>query len=616
MYGHGHGHAYGKLIACLMVAGCLWLLTGAAQAQLFSPGPLSKAHASLEGDDKCQRCHASGSQVVETRCTECHADIGAERRSFSGLHGKAFKGKPCSQCHVEHVGKDVSLIRWPGTDPKRFDHDQTGFALRDAHAQTKCAECHDKKNTRGVATYLGLEKNCASCHKEPHQGRFGERCTDCHDAKAWDHLSLTGFDHDLARFHLDGAHEKVECAGCHGKPAQFKNLEFADCKSCHEDPHQGRFLTACKSCHDDDAWNRIVMPRSMHPGLSLAAGHAKTECRSCHDAGLLKEPSKGNTCVGCHAPVHEAPFGEKCEQCHESIRWTELPVNIGRTAHARTKFPLRGEHARAACEGCHLPSMPRAARYRSLEYDQCADCHKDPHKGTLSDQGDCARCHDLLGFSPSLVTPEVHAKFGFALEGGHSAAACSSCHEDTGHPRTVWQNEQDQCADCHKNPHGNQFAVEMSSGGCAHCHAPAGWGLPNIDHSFWPLTGAHASAPCTGCHTANPEDRKAGKGASYKGAPRDCAGCHDDEHAGQFRASEPVRGCEFCHSTSKFALPYFDHTKLTGYELVGKHRETKCASCHPSVHLRNGEDVPRYRLGYNQCADCHADPHTQPEAPR
>lgn len=595
-----------------MLLGVAWL----AHAQWLSPGPLSKAHKEIDGDQYCQRCHASGSQVVETSCISCHKDIGAERQRKVGLHGQAFAKDACAKCHVEHLGAEVSLVRWPGTDPNRFDHAQTGFSLNGAHARTKCGECHDKRNARGAKSYLGVEKRCVSCHEDPHQKRFGERCNDCHDESSFKTLSLDGFDHDLARYPLDGAHTRVACANCHGKPPQYKELKFEDCSSCHKDPHAGRYEPTCKSCHQTESWNRLTMARGAHPGLSLANGHQATECRSCHDQGLTRAPSKGASCVGCHKAVHEAPFGERCEQCHGSIRFTGLAPSIGRDAHGRTAFPLRGEHARTDCEGCHRSELPRPARYRSLEFDQCADCHKDVHKGTLAEYGDCSTCHDPLGFAPSLVKPSTHANFGFALQGGHAAAACSACHKHPNTPRTDWHTTNKACADCHDNPHGAQFEKEMLDRGCAHCHSPEGWGLPSIDHSSWPLTGAHQSAACSACHSPNDTDRKAGHGASYRGVPRSCDGCHDDVHAGQFRSTSPARACEFCHQTEHFTLPSFDHTNLAGYVLEGKHTSTACASCHSKVHLRNGDKVTRYRLGYRQCADCHADPHSLWEGSR
>ena len=583
-----------------------------AHAQLLSPGPLATGHAKLEGDAKCQSCHASGAQIAETRCTDCHTDIADDRRTREGLHGGKFRGQRCASCHVEHLGRDVALIRWPGPEPKKFDHAQTGFPLRGAHVQTACSACHEQKNERGAPTFLAAEPRCSSCHEDPHDKRLGDRCNTCHEETSFTKLDLGGFDHDLARFRLDGAHAPVGCAECHGKPAKYAGIAFADCSSCHEDPHAGRLEGACKSCHATESWTKIVMPRAQHPGLSLSAGHAQTACKSCHDDGLSKPPSAGDTCVSCHAPVHEAPFGTRCEQCHASVKWTDLPDAIGRRAHVRTESPLRGMHGDVACAGCHQPELPRHERYRGLAFKDCASCHADVHRGALTEHGDCATCHNPLGFSPSLVQPGVHANFGFPLEGNHAATACSACHRQLAPPRLAWILPESKCQDCHQNPHGTQFAREMQDGGCAHCHQPQGWRTPSFDHAAWPLTGAHARAACSGCHEPSKSKEGALAVTSYRGAPRECAGCHEDVHAGQFRDSNPQRACESCHQTERFELPRFDHAGIANYPLEGKHAQTSCASCHPSVHLKSGEQVTRYRLGYQKCGDCHADPHTLP----
>ncbi|MET0342814.1 MAG: hypothetical protein ABW252_17535 [Polyangiales bacterium] len=601
----------------LFVTLTAWLAGGTtARAQLLSPGPLSQAHAQLEGDGKCQSCHASGAQIAETRCSECHQDVARDRQRKEGLHGGAFRGQACASCHVEHLGRRVALIRWPGPERARFDHTQTGFALQGAHAKVACADCHEQKNARGAATFLGAEPRCASCHEDPHEKRFGDRCETCHSETSFGKLELTRFDHDLARFPLDGAHTRVACASCHGKPAKYQGLEFGDCKSCHDDAgrraHEDPLEGACKTCHASESWTKIVMPRAQHPALSLAAGHERTACKTCHDQGLRAPPSRGDTCASCHAPVHEAAFGPRCEQCHASIKWTGLPDAIGRRAHGSTPFPLRGMHGDVACAGCHQPELPRAERYRGLAFDQCASCHADVHRGTLAEHGDCATCHNPLGFAPSLVEPTVHARFGFALEGNHAATACSGCHKQLAAPRLAWSLPEERCQDCHQNPHGTQFAREMKDDGCAHCHQPSGWRMPRFEHTTWPLTGAHASAACSGCHEPSARDRDALAVTSYRGAPRACAGCHDDVHAGQFQSSAPERSCESCHQTAAFALPSFDHAETARYPLEGAHAEASCASCHPSVTLKNGDQATRYRLGYQKCSDCHADPHGVP----
>ena len=198
--------------------------------------------------------------------------------------------------------------------------------------------------------------------------------------------------------------------------------------------------------------------------------------------------------------------------------------------------------------------------------------------------------------------------------GKHTASPCSACHT-TAHPLLDLRVAKQACADCHQNPHGDQFAAEMAKGGCGHCHEPAGWNLPKIDHSTWPLTGAHASTACNSCHHPTAEDRKAGHGASYRGVPRQCSGCHDDAHLGQFRLTQPALECDKCHATGSFKIPSFDHAKMTGWALTGAHAKTECAKCHATADLGGGHTTVRWRGPSRECTFCHANPHEQ-RAPR
>lgn len=585
-----------------------------ARAQLLSPGPLTSDHADLEGDDNCSRCHSSGRGLSTRACLDCHRDLRARIRAGKGLHGRTYRGRDCGGCHVEHLGRNAPLVRWPGGRMASFDHADAGWRLEGAHREVDCGDCHDQRNRRGHRTFLGLDDACASCHRDPHDGRFGRDCADCHGQAAFDRgLDLDGFDHRKARFPLRGAHARVECAGCHGTPATYRSLDFGTCASCHEDPHAGRLGGDCASCHVETRWDEVDGILRRHPGIPLRNGHRGVACARCHDRGNTRAPSAGSACVSCHRPVHEADFGRNCRRCHGSIRWTGIPDAIGRRAHGATPFPLEGRHEAVACEACHAPSEPPDARYRQLAFERCASCHADPHGGALvplSPGGDCVGCHDVRGFAPSEFGPAEHTATGFALEGRHFAVPCAACH-GAERPRVDFTVARQDCADCHENPHGDQFAAEMADGGCASCHAPTGWDRPRIDHDTWPLTGAHADAACASCHRASAEDRRAGRGASFRGVPRACAGCHADPHAGQFRLTEPVRDCETCHRTDRFALPDFDHDATVGWALQGRHAQTACADCHPTARLRNGVEAVRWRLGYRACSDCHANPHRE-----
>jgi hypothetical protein len=60
------------------------LLLGYSSAQI-SPGPLSRAHQSLEGATQCTSCHKFGGEAI-LKCIDCHTEI-AERLTFrKGLH--------------------------------------------------------------------------------------------------------------------------------------------------------------------------------------------------------------------------------------------------------------------------------------------------------------------------------------------------------------------------------------------------------------------------------------------------------------------------------------------------------------------------------------------------
>jgi hypothetical protein len=54
---------------------------------------------------------------------------------------------------------------------------------------------------------------CTDCHTDPHLADLGTTCTGCHGAADW---RVSRFDHDLARFHLEGVHTDLACAACHG----------------------------------------------------------------------------------------------------------------------------------------------------------------------------------------------------------------------------------------------------------------------------------------------------------------------------------------------------------------------------------------------------------------
>lgn len=599
-----------KLRVLLLVGAAivLGMLAAPARAQLLSPGPLASAHAAIDGDDDCEQCHSAGKQVEASKCLACHKDLGGKIAQNRGLHGRAYRGQACEGCHVEHNGRNYRLVRWPGGAPDKLDHKDTGWNLEDKHAQTTCAKCHPQKTSGGRPTFLAARTECGSCHKDVHAGRLGGACQQCHAAKGWDEVDLKQFDHGKTRYPLTGGHKTVDCAKCHGTPPKYAPITFGTCDSCHKDPHNSQFAPkACTQCHETSGWDTAsAMMSKNHPWLSLGGGHAGVKCARCHDKGNDKPPTKGNTCVGCHPNTHEAKFGNRCETCHRGIRWLNLPRQVGLDAHDKTKYPLEGQHVDVACAACHSPKVPQSARYRKVAFDRCGACHSDPHQGELAKLGaDCASCHTVRGYTPTTFSVADHARTAYPLDGKHAVAPCAACHGSAS-PRTNLKVGKTACGECHDNPHGEQFAAEMKDNGCAHCHSSERWDQAKIDHTSFPLRGAHERTACGRCHGTVAAGAAA---AAFRGIPRTCEGCHEDPHAGQFRATAPVKACEHCHTEAQFKLPQFDHAGETGYRLDGQHARVKCAQCHPTTPLRNGATATRWRLGYRRCKDCHANPH-------
>jgi Cytochrome c7 and related cytochrome c len=583
-----------------------------APAQVLSPGPLSHAHASIEGDDDCSKCHESGNKVVARLCLDCHKDLGGELAAGRGLHGRSYKGKPCEDCHVEHVGRNTKLIRWPGGAMEKLDHGLTGWVLDGSHAKVACLTCHTRTSPLRKPQFVATRTACAACHKDPHAGRFAAECQKCHGATSWKAFDRGQFDHRLARFPLTGKHASVVCEKCHtGAPPRWQPLAFATCDGCHADPHKGQFKPkGCTTCHDTGGWaSGSEKIRDNHPRLSLANGHARVACRTCHDRGNDRAPSKGGRCESCHRPVHTAKFSGRCETCHGAIRWLGLSDAVGREHHGKTRYPLAGKHAGVACAQCHPANRPVAERYRNLAFTACNACHRDPHAGEFAARsgGECAQCHGVAGFAPTTFGVAEHARTRFALDGKHVAAPCGSCHR-AARPRLAFTVAKQACADCHANPHGAQFAREIAAGGCARCHTALDWRLAKIEHVAWPLAGAHARTPCQACHG---EQQKGAPATAYRGIPRGCEGCHDDVHAAQFRQTAPVKDCATCHGVESFRIAQTFGHAATRFPLEGKHTALACTACHPTAALRDGTTAVRWRLGYTRCKDCHANPHQE-----
>jgi hypothetical protein len=234
---------------------------------------------------------------------------------------KSFPG----DCGICHIPERWDVIR----EEFDFDHEkETGYALNGAHGLAACLRCH---NDRGpVLVYV--QRGCAGCHVDPHQGNLGMECTRCHNEDHWDPIGLIA-DHARTRFPLSGAHAISPCEDCHERaPVGEYRGAPVECHFCHQDeaaravPNHviNGWQRDCTRCHDLVTWQQA--PGFNHDFFPLDGAHAALNCTQCHPGGRFVPIP--NTCFSCHqqdylaAPNHVANgFSTDCTLCHNTTAW-------------------------------------------------------------------------------------------------------------------------------------------------------------------------------------------------------------------------------------------------------------------------------------------------------
>jgi hypothetical protein len=502
-----------------MWANAAWAEIGRVE-QLVTPGRLIEGHAKYE--TQCEKCHDVLSKETQTKlCRECHDKVDTDIYLGRGYHGriKGIQQMECKRCHTDHKGREADILL---LNEGTFRHDNTDYTLKGAHAKVKCASCHKPQKKHRDAPQA-----CVDCHKDddPHRGELGRKCADCHNEKTW--KKETTFDHDKTDYPLRGKHRDVACASCH--PAErYKDIP-SDCNACHRvnDVHARRYGEKCKDCHQDSGWKDVKFDHDRDTKYKLEGRHRNVACDDCHTGHLYRDKLKV-TCIACHKEddEHRGRFGARCEDCHNIQSWGKIHFDHDRD----TQFPLRGRHAKVACNDCH----PGGDLKKNLGMD-CLDCHRkdDVHKGQEGKQ--CERCHNEETWKGKVRFD--HDLTGFPLIGLHAPTPCEECHLTA-----AYKDTPRECVRCHEAEDVHKATLGRD---CALCHNPNHWRLWAFDHdkrTKFALDGAHAEVSCKACHKI-PLDEK-------PKLPLDCYGCHraDDVHHGDFG-----RNCERCHDTDEFS---------------------------------------------------------------
>lgn len=457
--------------------------------------------------------------------------------------------------------------------------------------------------------------------RSPH-GSLSIACERCHSATSWKPIRpVPEFNHNETRFPLRALHVSVDCRQCHLK------LVFSDvggnCANCHADVHRRQFGGACEQCHSVKGWTVSVQSIRGHQNrFPLLGAHAAVECEACHkNAAAGQYVGLSTACSSCHmqdfrtakAFDHQAAqVPVQCDLCHRMDSWGGAGFD-----HARFGgFALTGAHARLECVQCHVGN-----RFAGTPAD-CFGCHaKDfntttnPNHVQAGFDHSCQICHSTTTWSGAKFDHNTATRF--PLTGAHAAVACSQCHTSG-----RFAAAPTDCYSCHikdfqatRNPDhkAGNFPTD-----CSICHTTVNWLNAKFDHNLtkFPLTGAHASVPCTSCHVS---------GAQYSVASTACQSCHLKDFTGAANPNHVAAGfpqdCSICHTTVQWKGAKFDHATMTKFPLTGAHVNVSCADCHKnnvfaglatacaSCHMadfNNAKNPNHVAAGFPQsCEMCH-----------
>ncbi len=509
-------------------------------------------------------------------CASCHTDV----------HRGAF-GSRCESCHTPANWK---AKRKGGG----FDHSKTGFPLRGRHRIVGCERCHTPSKSYNKRYKQIPHTACTDCHSDIHTGTFQtvgagkkqadlQACVSCHSEAGFKPARFGMAAHDKSRMPLKGAHRVVACQDCHTPTASPKSRALGKiqarapkhvarlvgtpqvCKDCHRDEHAGQFdgrspPLDCTSCHTDEAFRPAPKFDHDKTTFALAGPHKDADCASCHNRPSPGAPVRfagiAKACANCHKDEHAGQFlsdGPKrtCEDCHKVVKDFDIP----KFPHDKTRFVLEGKHV----------------------------------------QVDCAKCHTKVkeGSEGKLTEGVVHYRLG--------VLACGQCHSNPHERSRGGMRGANNLASGKDGTGGDKIGGSWS---CNLCHVAAGWQVipkrVNFDHDRTgvPLTGAHATAACVGCHkqrsNQGPKAAKKANGEDER-VPRACLACHTDTHRG-----EQGSRCEACHTSRSWKTPRKFNQHASGrFPLSGVHAVVACASCHRT------QARDEYRGTPSTCDACH-----------
>jgi hypothetical protein len=424
-----------------------------------------------------------------------------------------------------------------------------------------------------IAGHEKYEQQCEKCHKRFDKAGQTQLCLDCH---------------------------KDTAADVQAKTRVHGHLDDNTCRTCHPD-HKGRGAKIAEV--DKNKFNHD------QTNFRLRGGHKNTK-RGCDDCHQPKKKFRDtpSDCFSCHKKddEHKGGLGKKCEDCHSDVKWKETRFDHDK----KTKFKLTGEHRKTECKECHIDG-----HYKDTPKD-CYSCHKkddtrDGHQGKFGTK--CEKCHSDDTWEEPQFDHDRDTKY--RLKGKHQRVECTDCHKGTLYVEKL----QTKCNVCHRKDDDEKGHKGSLGEKCESCHDEQGWKKTNFDHdkdTKYPLEGKHKTAKCESCHKSGLKPAPGMK--TLEKLPTKCFECHRKDDNEKGHKTKFGEKCETCHNAKEWKKGIFDHDRDTKYLLKGKHRDTKCATCHTgqlyvqkltadciSCHRKDdNEKGHKGQLG-NRCENCH-----------
>lgn len=302
----------------------------------------------------------------------------------------------------------------------------------------------------------------------------------------------------------------ITCTRCHagissaGDEGPLHLPSTADCRSCHENPHDEH---ECSGCHGlpstrAAAANAREILRFEH---RTHVPRARGNCVRCHvdiAGGTDVLRPRMATCGSCHQ--HQAQLANNCDACHVNLR-DEGDKPDDHLIHGGNFLREHGVraaanrricascHAESFCLGCHGVTVPALPEQLHFDDPMRAGVHRagfvarHPEEAK-ADPGLCTTCH-----APS-VCNDCHAKNNLSASAGgkspHPSGWLGVPGTPNNHGRAAWR-EPELCAGCHGGA-GEQL--------CVGCHKVGGVGGNPHNSAFRSQKNARTDRPCRMCH--------------------------------------------------------------------------------------------------------------------